>query len=81
VADLNLSGRDYALLTLHRPSNVDQKDGFEGILDSLTEIAGHMPIVFPARKMIDELGLGEKVEKGRPESYRARRLSGFCATA
>jgi len=67
VADLNLSGRDYALLTLHRPSNVDQKDGFEGILDSLTEIAGHMPIVFPAhprtRKMIDELGLGEKVEK------------------
>ena len=67
LADLNLSGKDYALLTLHRPSNVDQKDGFGGILDSLTEIARQMPIVFPAhprtRKMIDELGLSEKVER------------------
>jgi len=67
LADLNLSGKEYALLTLHRPSNVDQKDDFEGILDSLTEIARHVPIVFPAhprtRKMIDELGLSEKVEK------------------
>ena len=67
LADLNLSGKDYALLTLHRPSNVDQKDGFEGILNSLTEIAQYLPIVFPAhprtRKMIDELGLREKVEK------------------
>jgi UDP-N-acetylglucosamine 2-epimerase (non-hydrolysing) len=67
LADLNLAGKDYALLTLHRPSNVDQKDGFGGILDSLTEIARRMPIVFPAhprtRKMIDELGLSEKVER------------------
>jgi len=67
LADLNLAGKDYALLTLHRPSNVDQKDGFGGILDSLTEIARQMPIVFPAhprtRKMIDELGLSEKVER------------------
>jgi UDP-N-acetylglucosamine 2-epimerase (non-hydrolysing) len=67
LADLNLSGKDYALLTLHRPSNVDQKDGFGGILDSLREIARQMPIVFPAhprtRKMIHELGLSEKVER------------------
>src|SRR5689334_21027590 len=63
---LNLSGIDYALLTLHRPSNVDLRASFEGILDALEAIAAKLPILFPVhprtRKTIAELGLSERVE-------------------
>jgi UDP-N-acetylglucosamine 2-epimerase (non-hydrolysing) len=38
----------YALLTLHRPSNVDQRDGFLSILEGLEELADSCPIIFPA---------------------------------
>ena len=38
----------YAVLTLHRPSNVDNRDTFEKIWEALTEISGDIPILFPA---------------------------------
>ncbi|HEX4004992.1 MAG TPA: UDP-N-acetylglucosamine 2-epimerase (non-hydrolyzing) [Acidobacteriaceae bacterium] len=51
----------YALLTLHRPSNVDRRDGFLNILEGLEELAADCPIIFPAhprtRKRIAEFGL------------------------
>ena len=63
---LNLGDVDYALLTLHRPSNVDLRESFERILDALEAIAAKLPIVFPVhprtRKTIAELGLSERVE-------------------
>jgi UDP-N-acetylglucosamine 2-epimerase (non-hydrolysing) len=37
----------YALLTLHRPSNVDDPATLEGIFEALNKIAAHLPIVFP----------------------------------
>src|SRR5437867_1436306 len=56
----------YAVLTLHRPANVDEQAAFVRILDALEEIARRLPIVFPAhprtRIMIDDLGLGRRVE-------------------
>jgi UDP-N-acetylglucosamine 2-epimerase (non-hydrolysing) len=62
---LGLSGIDYALLTLHRPSNVDTRASFERILDALEAIAAKLPIVFPVhprtRKTIAALGLSERV--------------------
>jgi UDP-N-acetylglucosamine 2-epimerase (non-hydrolysing) len=61
---LGLPG-DYALLTLHRPSNVDMSDSFERILAALETIATKLPIVFPVhprtRKTIAELGLSARV--------------------
>lgn len=52
----------FATLTLHRPSNVDDRGAFEGILGALNEIAGRIPIVFPihprTRKMMEGFGLG-----------------------
>jgi UDP-N-acetylglucosamine 2-epimerase (non-hydrolysing) len=39
--------RRYALLTLHRPSNVDDAETLRGILVALKEIANTLPIVFP----------------------------------
>jgi UDP-N-acetylglucosamine 2-epimerase (non-hydrolysing) len=37
----------YAVLTLHRPSNVDDEPTFRRILAALKAIAAQMPIVFP----------------------------------
>jgi UDP-N-acetylglucosamine 2-epimerase (non-hydrolysing) len=63
---LGLSGIDYALLTLHRPSNVDMRVSFVRILDALETISARLPIVFPVhprtKKTIAELGLSERVE-------------------
>lgn len=51
----------YAALTLHRPSNVDDKETLQGILEALTEIGQEIPIVFPihprTRKMVEQFGL------------------------
>ncbi len=62
---MGLSGVDYALLTLHRPSNVDLRESFERILAALEVIAAKLPIVFPVhprtKKTIAELGLSERV--------------------
>src|SRR5438045_3040796 len=38
---------DYALVTLHRPSNVDDREVFGGILDALKEIAEEIAVIFP----------------------------------
>ncbi len=58
---------DYAVLTLHRPSNVDECKTFSGILDALAEIARRLPIFFPVhprtRKTMVELGLEGQVEE------------------
>ena len=40
--------RDYALLTLHRPSNVDVKDSLASIVTAVVEIAKQIPVIFPA---------------------------------
>ena len=64
--ELGLAGVDYALLTLHRPSNVDLRESFERILSALEVIASKLPIIFPVhprtRKTIAELGLSGRVE-------------------
>ncbi len=48
--------KSYGFLTLHRPSNVDDKNTFLGIARALNTIADDMPIIFPihprTRKMM-----------------------------
>ncbi len=38
----------YGILTLHRPSNVDNKEDFQNILNALEEVGKNIPIIFPA---------------------------------
>jgi len=45
---LGLDRGGYALVTLHRPSNVDQAETLQPIIDALTAIAGDLPVVFVA---------------------------------
>src|SRR5712691_7574143 len=47
-ADLGLADKEYAVLTLHRPSNVDDTTAFAKVIEALEEIARRLPIVFPA---------------------------------
>src|SRR2546426_8931523 len=42
-----LADKDYAVLTLHRPSNVDDAGTFGRILEALEEISRRLPLVFP----------------------------------
>jgi UDP-N-acetylglucosamine 2-epimerase (non-hydrolysing) len=64
-ARFGLAAGRYALLTLHRPSNVDNPVVFSGILEALTAIQQHLPILFPAHprttKRIAEFGLTERL--------------------
>jgi UDP-N-acetylglucosamine 2-epimerase (non-hydrolysing) len=61
IQRLGLESGKYATLTMHRPSNVDDKQTLEGILGALSQIAGEMPIVFPihprTRKMVEQFDL------------------------
>jgi UDP-N-acetylglucosamine 2-epimerase (non-hydrolysing) len=47
LADLALVPHAYAVLTLHRPSNVDDPRNLGRILDALDAVQQDMPIVFP----------------------------------
>jgi UDP-N-acetylglucosamine 2-epimerase (non-hydrolysing) len=64
-AELGVADADYAVLTLHRPSNVDTRETFARILAALEAIAEKLPVIFPVhprtRKTIAELGLSERV--------------------
>lgn len=44
---LGLAPAGYVLVTLHRPSNVDEGDVFFGIMGALADIARTIPVVFP----------------------------------
>lgn len=59
--DLGITPREYGVLTLHRPSNVDDAETLSGILDAIAEISNEIPIIFPVhprtRGRIEEFGL------------------------
>lgn len=66
VADaLSLVPRGYAVLTLHRPSNVDRPEEAAAVLRALEPVLAAMPVVFPihprSRQMLDAHGLGDRV--------------------
>jgi UDP-N-acetylglucosamine 2-epimerase (non-hydrolysing) len=44
---LQLSAKEYAVITLHRPSNVDDMDKFSQIITAFEEIEKEMKLVFP----------------------------------
>lgn len=57
---------NYAVVTLHRPSNVDTQPALEGLVDVLIKTAVKMPIVFPihprTQQRLREFGLMNHLE-------------------
>ncbi len=59
----------YGLMTLHRPSNVDDPDVLERLLTTLVEISQNLPLVFPihprTRQRIETAGLSDLLSSGQ----------------
>ena len=57
--DLGLAPQSYLVLTLHRPSNVDDLGNLQRLLSAVETDSHHLPIVFPVhprtRKNIDQI--------------------------
>ena len=57
---LSLRPKEYGLVTLHRPSNVDQPGMLRAIMDTLHKIAQELPLLFPihprTRQHLQEMG-------------------------
>lgn len=72
------AGAGYGLVTLHRPSNVDQAETLEPLLGVLREVSERLPLVFAlhprTRANIQRFGLGALVDSRRlillpPQGY------------
>jgi UDP-N-acetylglucosamine 2-epimerase (non-hydrolysing) len=61
-----LTEKGYAVLTLHRPSNVDDPAVLGPLVDALVELSEQLPIVFPVhprtRQRLEDTGLGARLE-------------------
>ena len=65
LAELGLSPQGYAVMTLHRPSNVDDAATLSKLLEAIDVVQQDMPIIFPChprtRGRIEGLGLGGRL--------------------
>lgn len=65
--DLGVIEKDYGLVTLHRPSNVDQQETLSSFVEILEQSAKDLPMVWPvhprSRNRAKEFGLWERLEK------------------
>jgi UDP-N-acetylglucosamine 2-epimerase (non-hydrolysing) len=72
--DSTSNSQRYAVLTLHRPSNVDDPKVFKQILDAVNSVAADLPVFFPihprTRKKIESFGLGEYLTNDQNRSDR-----------
>jgi UDP-N-acetylglucosamine 2-epimerase (non-hydrolysing) len=54
----------YGVLTLHRPSNVEDRDTLAGLLDAIVASVGDLPVIFPihprTRDRVEQFGLGDR---------------------
>ena len=62
-----LVGHDgYAILTAHRPSNVDDPDTLRSLLETILKISARLPVIFPmhprTRDMIQKFGLSQMLD-------------------
>lgn len=66
LSRLGLSAGEYIVVTLHRPSNVDDPDKFGEIIAAFEEIEKEMKLVFPihprTRNNIEETNLKQQIE-------------------
>ena len=66
VSRLGLDAGAYALVTLHRPANVDSRESLEATLAAVAVIARQLPTLFPmhprTKARVEALGLKDRLE-------------------
>jgi len=81
---LGLQKKKYALLTLHRAGNVDNKENLKEILSAIKKISERIPVIFPvhprAKKMINFFGF-KRLIKEIPNLFLIKPLSYFQMTS
>jgi UDP-N-acetylglucosamine 2-epimerase (non-hydrolysing) len=64
--DLLQHGVGYAVVTAHRPSNVDDADSLGALLELVASVAHELPVIFPmhprTRDMVARFGLAQMLE-------------------
>jgi len=67
LEDLKLNKKNYVVLTVHRPSNVDNKNNLENVISIIKEIQNHIPLVFPmhprTKKNFEHFQLEKEIKK------------------
>ena len=62
-----MTAGNYATLTLHRPSNVDDPEVLGGIVEVMIELSRQLPIVWPihprSSKMLEQSGLLDRIAR------------------
>jgi UDP-N-acetylglucosamine 2-epimerase (non-hydrolysing) len=79
LEEIGVPTRGYALVTLHRPSNVDRRDDIERIVTVLEGLSRRLPVVFPihprTRARMEGEGMAGRIEARpgihlrQPEGY------------
>jgi UDP-GlcNAc3NAcA epimerase len=73
LGDLELEPKRYALATVHRAENTDNRRRLEGIVRALSEIGSALPVAWPihprTRKILDSSTLGPGLRCMPPVSY------------
>ncbi|MCH2172280.1 UDP-N-acetylglucosamine 2-epimerase (non-hydrolyzing) [Myxococcota bacterium] len=66
LEDLGIGQRSHAVLTLHRPSNVDSREALEPLVEVIEEVQRDLVVVFPThprtRGKLREFGLSSRME-------------------
>ena len=82
---LNLIQQNYCLVTMHRPSNVDNPESLLGIISMLNDISKSLPVVFPVhprtKNNLDKLkiDINRRISITEPMPYL--KFLGFLAKA
>lgn len=72
---LSIKNKNYILITMHRPSNVDNVDKFSSFIDAINETGKKIPIIWPIHPRITNLikskkyNLNSNIHTIKPKGY------------
>lgn len=66
LKDLGVASKKYALMTMHRPSNVDTQDQLEKVVETIEKVAAMIPVVLPlhprTKNRLESFGMMARLE-------------------
>ena len=74
LEDLGVRTKSYALMTLHRPENVDRPETLLDILDAVSDVQELLPVIFPVHPRTQRCLEGIGPQRGTEFSSRFRRI-------